>query len=69
MGYKVGILDPEKRAREKQARRDRDQQRLDEGSISPDELQRKNSAFAALPLHEFKIVAIGGKRISRKENK
>jgi hypothetical protein len=66
MSYNVGILDPEQRAREKQESRDRDQKRLADGSISPEELSRKNSAFAALPIHECKIVAIGGKRISRK---
>ncbi len=59
--FKHGILDPEERARQKQASRDRDQELLDKGLITPEQLRIKNSAFAALPLSEFKIIKIGGR--------
>lgn len=62
MSYSVGHLDPRKRALEKQESRDRDQARLADGSVSHSQLRRENSFFASLPLHRFKIVAIGGKR-------
>lgn len=65
MSYRVAHLDSNKRALEKQESRDRDQVRLDDGSVSPSQLRRENSAFAALPLHRYKMVAIGGKALTR----
>lgn len=64
MSYKVAHLDPRKRALEKQESRERDQARLNKGSVSASELRRENSAFAALPLHRYKMVAIGGKSLA-----
>ncbi len=64
MSYRVAHLDLQKRALEKQESRDRDQARLDNGSVSPSQLRRENSAFAALPLHRYKMVAIGGKALA-----
>jgi hypothetical protein len=64
MSYRVANLDSRKRALEKQKSRDRDQARLNNGSVSPAELRRENSMFAALPLHRYKMVAIGGKALA-----
>ncbi len=64
MSYRVAHLDSRKRALEKQESRDRDQARLNNGSVSPSQLRRENSAFAALPLHRYKMVAIGGKALA-----
>jgi hypothetical protein len=61
MSYKIEKLDQAERARQKQARRDRDNARLDAGEISPTELNRENGFFSALPLAKFKIVSIGGR--------
>ncbi|MBX5041143.1 hypothetical protein [Rhizobium lentis] len=65
MSYRVAHLDSRKRALEKQESRERDQVRLDNGSVSPAQLRRENSAFAELPLHRYKMVAIGGKALAR----
>jgi hypothetical protein len=59
MSYKIEKLDQAERARQKQARRDRDHARLEVGEISPAELNRENGFFSALPLGKFKIVSIG----------
>lgn len=65
MTHSVGHLDSRKRALEKQESRDRDRARLDDLSVDPSQLRRENSFFASLPLHRFKIVAIGGKPLAR----
>ena len=62
-GYAVRVLDSEKRAREKQASRDRDLMRLQSGEIDQEQLRRENSLFSSLPLRSFRIVAIGKRRI------
>jgi hypothetical protein len=64
MSYRIAHLDSRKRALEKQESRDRDAARLKNGSISPSELRRENSLFSALPLHRYKMVAIGGKALA-----
>ncbi|MEI2302116.1 hypothetical protein [Ensifer sp. MJa1] len=64
MSYRVAHLDSRKRALEKKESRERDQARLNNGSVSPSQLRRENSAFAALPLHRYKMVAIGGKALA-----
>lgn len=64
MKYRVSHLDSRKRALEKQESRDRDQARLNAGSVRPSELRRENSVFSALPLHRYKMVAIGGKALA-----
>jgi len=64
MSYRVSHLDSRKRALEKQESRDRDQARLNAGSVRPSELRRENSVFSALPLHRYKMVAIGGKALA-----
>lgn len=64
MSYKVAHLDSRKRALEKQESRDRDAARLKSGSVSASELRRENSIFSALPLHRYKMVAIGGKALA-----
>lgn len=63
--YQIRQLDSEKRAREKQASRDLDRKRLERGEISPEELNRENGFFSALPLHRFRITAIGGAPIEK----
>jgi hypothetical protein len=64
MSYQVLELDSAERARQKQARRDRDSARLQSGKVSPAELQRENSFFGPLNPSKFEIVAIGGRPIS-----
>ncbi|NTF23587.1 hypothetical protein G6L37_35020 [Agrobacterium rubi] len=61
MSYKIDVLNSNERAREKQKSRDRDQFRLDNGQVSGKELRRENSVFSSLPLHRFRMMAIGGK--------
>lgn len=51
------------RALEKQESSDRDAARLAGGSVSAVDLRHDNGFFSALPLHLFKMVAIGGKAI------
>ena len=40
-------------------------QYLERGEISPEELNRENGFFSALPLHRFRITAIGGAPIEK----
>jgi hypothetical protein len=63
--YQIRQLDSAKRAREKQASRDQDRVRLERGDISPEALNRENGFFSALPLHKFRIAAIGGVPIEK----
>jgi len=69
MAKKVGILDPKKRAAEKQALRDRDLERLRNGEVTPEQLTKENDFFAALDLANFRIEAMGGRPIGRKKSK
>lgn len=65
MRYRILKLNEAERARQKQASRDRDADRLARGEISPAELAEENSFFASLDVSRFKIVAIGGRPIGR----
>lgn len=65
MNFRVGQLDPNKRALEKQESRDSDRFRLQNGFVTPAQLRRENAALSALPLHRYKMVAIGGKILTR----
>lgn len=53
------------RARQKEISRARDAARLDAGEVSPDPLKRENYFFSALPIKQYKIVAIGGRPLRR----
>lgn len=66
MKYQVSELDSQKRDAEKQAARDEDARQLAAGEISGEDLRRRNSFFRPLTLSNFKMVAIGGKPISRR---
>lgn len=55
----IGVLDPEERAAEKQARRDADAERLASGTVTPQQLAAENSFFGGLDLPSFRIAAIG----------
>jgi len=59
-------FDPEKRARDKQESRERDRARLESGEIDREGLRRENGFFSALPLRDFRIVAIGGRPIRKR---
>jgi hypothetical protein len=61
MPYAIGVLDSGKRARDKQASRERDNARLSSGEVSQNELRQENGFFSSLPLHRFRIAAIGGR--------
>jgi hypothetical protein len=65
MSYAVDILDPKKRAAEKQAARDADEKFLLAGKVSVAELARRNYFFSALPVERFRVVAIGKRRLNR----
>ncbi len=62
---KIVPLDSQKRARDKQADRRRDASRLSKGAVSQEQLSRENGFFSPLPLHAFRIVAIGGRSIDK----
>lgn len=64
MSYEVGQLDQQARIREKEESRERDRVRLENGELGAEELRQENSWFAALPLHRYRIVEIGGKKIA-----
>lgn len=66
MKYQVSELDSQKRDAEKQAARDEDARQLAAGEISKEDLRHRNSFFRSLTLSNFKMVAIGGKAISRR---
>lgn len=59
MAYRVGHLDSQKLAREKEASRAVDAARLASGEVDPLRLRKENGFFSALPLNRFKVVAIG----------
>lgn len=44
--------------------RDDDLRRLAAGEVTPAQLERENCIFTVLPLHTFRITAIGGKPIA-----
>lgn len=64
MSYRVGVLDQDARARQKQAGRDRDAARLRSGEISREQLTRGNDFFSALPIGTFRMVSVGGRPLS-----
>lgn len=66
MKYQVSELYGRKREAEKQAARDEDDRQLAAGEISGEDLRRRNSFFRSLTLSNFKMVAIGGKPLSRR---
>ena len=63
--FDVAVLDSEKRAREKQASRRRDESRLHSGIVSREDFARENGFFSSLPLHSFRIAAIGGRKVDK----
>lgn len=63
MAYRVRKLNGDKRARQKQASRDKDAKRLRSGRVSRLELQAENGFFRGIDLSAFHIVAIGGRSI------
>jgi hypothetical protein len=63
MPFKRGVLDPAKRAAEKQESRDRDERRLASCEVTREELCRENNFFR--DLRDTEIVVIGGKPIRR----
>jgi hypothetical protein len=69
MKYQVSEPDGQKREDEKQASRDEDARGLAAGEISEEELRRRNSFFRSLTISNFKMVAIGGKPVSRRSMK
>lgn len=66
MKYQVSELDGRKREAEKRASRDEDARQLAAGEISGEDLRRRNSFFQSLDISNFKMVAIGGKPLSRR---
>ncbi|MNU45052.1 hypothetical protein D3C71_338900 [compost metagenome] len=66
MKYQVSELDGQKREAEKRASRDEDARQLAAGEISGDDLRHRNSFFRSLDISNFKMVAIGGKPLSRR---
>ena len=65
MAYREGVLDPVKRAHDKQASRDRDERLLASGAVSPAAMNKANGFFSSLPVHEFEIVSIGGRLLEK----
>ena len=63
MAIAIDVFDPEKRALAKQASRELDALRLDSGEVSRADLARTNGFFSSLPVHEFRIVAVGKRRL------
>jgi len=63
---KIGKLDQEERARQKQASRNRDQARLAAGEIDSEGLRKENGFFSSLDLKGFRIAAIGGKPLKQR---
>lgn len=59
----ISVLDSEALAAAKQASRDDDVRRLVEGAVSFAELKLENRSFAALPLHQFVVIAVGGQPV------
>ena len=64
---RIRRLDPEQRAREKQAARDEDARRLAAGEITVAELAKENGFFAGFDLSKARITAIGKRRIGQKK--
>jgi hypothetical protein len=65
MSYQILPLDAAERAREKQASRDRDAERLQRGEISRAQLARENGLFEVLDQAGFEIVAVGARPPAR----
>lgn len=63
--FAIGVLDSKKRARDKQASRERDRLRLNSGLVDREGLRRENGFFSSLPLHEFRIASIGGRPLCK----
>lgn len=58
------ILNSRERALAKQQSRDDDRVRLESGIISGADLRHENGLASRLPMHRYKISAIGGRSIS-----
>ncbi len=58
----VQSFDPAERARQKQASRDRDRERLEKGEVSAEDLRLENSFFGSLDVANFRIAAVGKKK-------
>lgn len=56
MSQSIGRLDPQRRAAEKQAARERDDQLLRDGIVGSEELQQHNSMFASFDIPNSVIV-------------
>lgn len=52
----LGTFDPIERRREKQAARDKDEEDLRAGRVTPEELSKRNGFFSALDIKNAKIV-------------
>lgn len=63
MAFAVDPLDPAARAHQKQASREYDHHRLESGELARSGLAMENGFFSSLPMREFRIVAVGGKRL------
>lgn len=59
MSYRIGHLDSQNLAREKEASRVVDAARLASGEVDPLQMRKENGFFSALPLKRFQVVAIG----------
>lgn len=62
---KVGRLDQRERARQKQAARDEDARRLAAGETTPEALDRENGLAAGLDMANFRIVAVGRRKLGK----
>jgi len=65
MSHQVLPLDAAERAREKEASRERDAERLRRGESRGEQLASENGFFSSLDISSFEIVAIGGRPLSR----
>lgn len=65
MPFEIGVLNGQDRVAQKEQSRAADLMRLAAGEISRDDLMRQNGFFSSLPIHSFRIVAIGGRPVKR----
>ncbi len=65
MPHREGMLNSVEQAREKQADRERDEDLLRSGAMSPVKLNRRNGFFSVLPVSEFSIVSVGGRPLAQ----
>lgn len=67
MSKKVQVREPWRRAVEKELSRDLDAHLLEAGHSSSNEIAIQNDFFASLNLSRFRISAIGGESVIRKD--